>query len=563
MSLVRLLCILLLSACVAVPAAAAEVTDEDLDAINELRDALNRVDSLAESVERLREWNRDGLDTRIDYLATRSLQRLNELAARLFATPELEDSVRRTLEDLLDQGQTFAVQRERRLEDRAEREREAFEKFEQSPQADIARAFIEDLNDLRKDYVETLIGQLEIRGSIGLETESLLQLLRQRVSVLLESLAGQVTLDAMSLRALRERLAEDPLDEDLTQALGLVQTKQNANLDHFDHVIDLAEQLGLAIAEQRSLLIRERGAVGVELLQRDVFSVLWREEFQQMRRSLARQGPDLLFRVMLFALILVLTWVVARLVRAGVRFAAGHRRFALSVLVRDTLIALSGVAVMAAGVVVALAAVGVSLGPIFAGIGVLGILVGLAVQDSLGNLAAGAMILIHRPFDVDDHIQVAGANGVVKRMNWLATTLVTFDNQVLVVPNRRIWGDTIVNFTASHVRRVDIKVNFSYSEDVDRVRAVLADLLEQHEAVLAKPEPQIHVAGMEDSAMAIVIKPWVRTEAYWPTLWELNRQIKKRFDAEGIEIPFPQRVVTLLSQDGRPVPLSSTAAGEG
>jgi small conductance mechanosensitive channel len=483
----------------------------------------------------------------------RSLQRLNHLAARLLASPGLEDGPRQTLQTLLDQGQNFAVQRERRLETRAAQEREQFDKFAQSPQADIARAFIEDLNDLRKDYVETLLGQLEIRRSIGLETESLLQVLRQRVTMLLESLAGQVALDAMSIQALRERLAEDPLDEDLAQALGLVQTKQNANLDHFDRVIDLAERMGLPVAEQRSLLIRERGAIGVELLQRDVFNVLWRDEFEQLRHSLVRQGPDLLFRFMLFALILVVAWVVARLVRGVVRLAASHRRFGLSVLVRDTLIALSGVAVMSAGVVVALAAVGVSLGPIVAGIGVLGILVGLAVQDSLGNLAAGAMILVHRPFDVDDHIQVAGANGIVKRMNWLATTINTFDNQVLVVPNRRIWGDTIVNFTASHVRRVDIKVNFSYSEDVDRVHAVLADILEQHEAVLAKPEPQIHVVGMEESAMAIVIKPWVRTEAYWSTLWELNRLIKKRFDAEGIEIPFPQRVVTLLSPEGRSV----------
>ena len=227
-----------------------------------------------------------------------------------------------------------------------------------------------------------------------------------------------------------------------------------------------------------------------------------------------------------------------------------HSRFGLSILVRDTLTVLSGVAVLVAGAVVALATIGVSLGPIFAGIGVIGILVGLAVQDSLSNLAAGMMILITRPFDVDDHIQVAGANGTVKRMNWLATTIMTFDNQMLVVPNRRIWGDTITNFTATHVRRVDVKVNFAYAEDSDRVHQVLMDVLEQHPDVLEKPEPQVHMVGMEDSAVAMVVKPWVRTEQYWSAFWDLNRAIKKRFDAEGIEIPFPQRVVTLLSPDG-------------
>lgn len=113
-------------------------------------------------------------------------------------------------------------------------------------------------------------------------------------------------------------------------------------------------------------------------------------------------------------------------------------------------------------------------------------IIDLAVQDSLGNLAAGATILTNRPFDVDDHIRVAGTDGLVKRMNWLATTIVTFDNQVLVVPNRRIWGDTIVNFTASHVRRVDVKVNFAYAEDSDRVHQVLMEGIEQHPLVLEK-----------------------------------------------------------------------------
>ena len=179
----------------------------------------------------------------------------------------------------------------------------------------------------------------------------------------------------------------------------------------------------------------------------------------------------------------------------------------------------------------------------------LGILVGLAIQDSLGDLAAGVMILLHRPFDLDDHIKVAGADGFVRRMNLVATTVATFDNQLLAVPNRRIWGDTIVNFTASQVRRVDIKVGFSYFEDPDRVQAVLMDVLRQHELVLESPEPQVNMVGMEDSSLTMVAKPWVRTGDYWTALWDLTRLIKKRFDAEGIEIPFPQRVVTLRSTD--------------
>lgn len=548
----RLFRVLLLLLAVVEPVVVVAATDEELDDVQAIRMELNQIDHLVEAVDRLREWNRDGLNTRIDARTLRALARLNQLAKRLLTDPQLGDDFKRTLENLLDKGLALSVQREKLLEARAAEEREGVPKFENSAQADIARVFIDDLTRLRKDYLELVVQQVAIRQAAGMETESLLQFARERISVAMEYLAGQVALDSMSLGELRVQLTDEPLDEELKDAFGLVQAKQKRNLDQLDRIIDLAERVGLEVAEQHSLLVRERGEVGIELLRSDVFAALWADQFNQLRQSFIRNGPDLLFRMLLLTVILLSFWVVARLVRRVVARIVRHRRFGLSVLVRDTLTALSGVAVLAAGAVIALATIGVSLGPIFAGIGVIGILVGLAVQDSLSNLAAGVMILINRPFDVDDHIQVAGANGLVKRMNWLATTITTFDNQILVVPNRRIWGDTIINFTASHVRRVDVKVNFAYAEDSDRVHRVLMDVLEQHPNVLDKPEPQVHMVGMEDSAIAMVAKPWVRTEHYWSTLWDLNRDIKKRFDAEGIEIPFPQRVVTLLSPGDQP-----------
>jgi small conductance mechanosensitive channel len=372
---------------------------------------------------------------------------------------------------------------------------------------------------------------------------------RQHLSLILERLMGQVRLDAMSLDELRARRAEEPLREDLQKAVDLVQTKQTRNLHNLERAIDIGETLGIATAEQRSLLIREQGQVGLEILQREVFATLWEEQFSRLRESLARNGPDVLFRLLLFSLVIAIAWAVARLIRYPVRALVHREGLGLSYLLRDTLVTLSSFAVFLLGLVVALATLGVSLGPVFAGLGVIGILVGLAVQDSLGNLAAGAMILMYRPYDVDDRIKVAGAEGIVKRMNLLATTVATIDNQMLVVPNGRIWGDTIVNFTANRVRRVDIKVNVSYAEDTDRVHAVLMDVLEQHEHVLAKPEPEVHMVGMEDSAVAMVVKPWVRTEHYWTTLWDLNRTIKKRLDAEGIEIPF--RTTSLATKRNR------------
>lgn len=536
-------------------------TDDDLDEVNAIRAELNEVDRLVEAYERLRDWNRDGLNTRIDTRIQLALKRLNQVAVKVLGDPEISENARLTVERLLERGITTAVQREHVLEVRAAKEREGVPKFENSPQADIARAFIDDLASYRKEYFELIADQLEIRTSVGMETHPYLDFMRERIFIVLEFLAGQVTLDAISLHELRAQLTDEPLDEDLLGAFGMVQAKQRRNLKQLGRIIDLAERVDLKVAEHRSLLLRERGAVGVELLQSDVFQEIWADQFGEFEQAFYREGPNLLFRASLFLIIMVTAWLLSRLVRALVGSVLKWAHFDQSVLIRDSLTLLSSILVIAAGLVIALATVGVSLGPIFAGIGVMGIILGLAVQDSLGNLAAGVMILITRPFDVNDHIKVAGADGLVKRMNWLATTIHTFDNQTLVVPNSRIWGDTIVNYTANRVRRVDIKITYAYSEDPDRVHAVLLDILQQHDMVLDKPEPVAHMVGMEDSALASVIKPWVKTENYWAVLWDLNRLVKKCFDAEGIEIPFPQRVVTLLSPDGSPLPLRAEQDG--
>ncbi len=198
-----------------------------------------------------------------------------------------------------------------------------------------------------------------------------------------------------------------------------------------------------------------------------------------LRESLGRNVPDTLFRLPLFSFVVLVAWAAAKLIRYPVGALVRRERFGLSFLLRETLVTLSLIAAFVVGLMVALVTPGTSPGPVFGGLGVIGILVGLAAQDWLGNRAAGAMILMCRPYDLKDHIKVAATERIIKRMNLLATTVETFDDQLLVVPNRRIRGDTITNLTVSHVRRVDIKVNFTYAEDPDRVHAVPMDVLQQ------------------------------------------------------------------------------------
>jgi small conductance mechanosensitive channel len=215
----------------------------------------------------------------------------------------------------------------------------------------------------------------------------------------------------------------------------------------------------------------------------------------------------------------------------------------MSELLKNILVSTSGGLVMALGVLMALSSIGISLAPMLAGLGVAGFIVGFALQDSLGNFASGAMILIYRPFDVDDLVEVTGASGLVKKMNLVSTTILTLDNQTLVVPNSKIWGDVIKNVTAQKERRVDLEFGIAYDDDIELAERVLNEIVSAHDKILEDPEPRIKLHTLGDSSVNFIVRPWVKTDDYWDVYWDLTREVKMRFDREGISIPFPQRDV--------------------
>ena len=156
------------------------------------------------------------------------------------------------------------------------------------------------------------------------------------------------------------------------------------------------------------------------------------------------------------------------------------------------------------------------------------------------------MILVYRPYDVGDLIECsAGVFGRVSRMNLVSTTILTLDNQTRVVPNGKIWGDVITNVTAQKVRRVDLVFGISYQDDIPQAEQVLRSILEEHPKVLEDPEFVVKVHELGDSSVNFVVRPWVTRDDYWDVHWDVTREVKLRFDREGISIPFPQRDVHL------------------
>jgi len=185
----------------------------------------------------------------------------------------------------------------------------------------------------------------------------------------------------------------------------------------------------------------------------------------------------------------------------------------------------------------------VDVAPLLAGVGVVGFVLGFALQDTLANFAAGFMILLNRPYDVGNVVTAAGVTGSVESMSLVSTTLKTPDNQRIIVPNGSIWGGVIQNVTSQETRRVDLIFGCGYEDDISKAQAVLEDIVSSHELVLKDPAPVIRLHELADSSVNFIVRPWTKTSDYWAVYWDLTRTVKERFDSEGLSIPYPQQDV--------------------
>jgi len=219
-----------------------------------------------------------------------------------------------------------------------------------------------------------------------------------------------------------------------------------------------------------------------------------------------------------------------------------------SSLLREFLVMSSRRLVLFIGLFVGLSALEVNIGPVLAIIGAAGFVIAFALQNSLSNFASGILMLIYRPFDVSDMISVAGVLGKVESMNLLSTQLRTPDNQLVIVPNNSVWGDVITNVTGITQRRVDLVFGIGYSDDIDMAQKILEEIVNGHELVLKEPEAVVKLHELADSSVNFICRPWAKPEDYWDVYWDITREVKRRFDAEGVSIPFPQRDVHLFQE---------------
>ena len=263
----------------------------------------------------------------------------------------------------------------------------------------------------------------------------------------------------------------------------------------------------------------------------------WAETWTLIQTTGVDLGINLVTALVIF---FVGKWIVGMVVKGMMK---AMQKGDLDITLRRFISNLARTLLMLFVIIAAINALGVQTASLIALVGAAGLAVGLALQGSLANFAAGVLIVLFRPYKVGDWIEGGGVSGSVEEVQILTTVLKTGDNKRVIIPNSQIMGTTITNYSANDTRRVDLVVGVSYSDDLDKVRKELQDLVNADERILKDPAVTIAVSELADSSVNFVLRPWVNTADYWAVYFDLTERVKKRFDEVGISIPFPQRDV--------------------
>lgn len=367
-----------------------------------------------------------------------------------------------------------------------------------------------------------------------------LELQPLRMSQIEERIEAWLVLLQSSVRE-RNRLliaADQTDDQALIDALNARATELDAHITSIVNrtkvVLETYRVRGGDVAEQQKYIAN---ATGVKLNFTNP-QVLFSQAVTWVRSPSG--GIQIGLNILAFIGVLIAFWIASRVVAGLVRAAINKASKNASKLLKDVAVGMVKRVLMIIGLIVAVGQLGVDITPLIAAIGAAGLVIGLALQGTLSNFASGILILINRPYDVGNVISAGGVTGVVSKMSLVSTTIKTFDNQIMYVPNNEIWNGVITNVTGLPTRRVDLVFGIGYADDIAKAEQIINDAITTHPKVLQDPAPTVKVHELADSSVNFVVRPWSTTADYWDVYWDLTRTIKERFDDAGINIPFPQ-----------------------
>lgn len=363
-----------------------------------------------------------------------------------------------------------------------------------------------------------------------------------------EWLSGSAQITKSRLDVIQEKLLSNSEERALKNEQENIKRKLDLLVVSLRKIIDLMKKAEMETTDYQSIVIQSSGEISSAMLDVDVFKQLFNRWLKKVSSAIENKGVDFILSIVVFLSIVFAFSLLAKLIKKLISKSTYLRAYN-SNLLEGMLGSIVSRSIFFIGVLVALSQVGISLGPVLAGLGIAGFIVGFALQDTLSNFASGIMILVYRPYDIGDMVEAASVYGRVSNMSLVSTTIHTIDNQTLVVPNSKIWGDVIKNVTHQQIRRVDLSFQAPLSEDVDRMLGLFRNLLDTCDRVLAEPEMAVELDSIGEYALQFIVRPWVNTEDYWPTYWMLQAEVKRMYDREGIAFPIPERSIHIAESN--------------
>jgi small conductance mechanosensitive channel len=414
------------------------------------------------------------------------------------------------------------------------------------------------------DHVLVLYGKLleniALARQFGIDVDADDAALNARLEERAASTSAFLDLAIENADAMRAQLASLPTDTEITARVAVAEQRVASSSELLKTITSLmaAQELDTSLYEAQ--VIATTGEISTDIFDIDVFTGLLTSWFGSLGTWVVDNGGSMFFSVLIFVVIVLVFYKLAQIAQRLLNKAMASAHIQVSQLLHRMILSTTRSVIVVVGVLIALSQLGISLGPLLAGLGIAGFVIGFALQDSLSNFASGIMILIYKPFDVGDLVEIGGAFGTVSHMSLVNTTVLTIDNQTLVVPNNSIWKNVIKNVTAQETRRIDMTFGIGYSDDIPKAEHILKEIIETHESVLEDPEPMVRLHELGDSSVNFVVRPWVKTDDYWPVYWDITRAVKLAFDAQGVTIPFPQRDVHVFNESPQ---IATTGKGEG
>ncbi|MBD3821375.1 MAG: mechanosensitive ion channel [Thiotrichales bacterium] len=253
-------------------------------------------------------------------------------------------------------------------------------------------------------------------------------------------------------------------------------------------------------------------------------------------------GSNILFAILIFFIGKSIANILIKLLKKGLQKAS------VDPMLSNFVVSVSKTLLLLLIIIAALSQLGVNTASLIALIGAAGLAIGLALQNSLQNFAAGVLLLVFKHFKVGDVVEIGGKIGTVEAVGIFSTTLQTGDNKTLIMPNGAIYSGSITNFSTKPTRRVDMTFGIGYDDDIKKAKSILEQLVQEDERILKDPQPTIALSELGDSSINFIVRPWVNAADYWTVLWDMNEKVKLAFDDAGISIPYPQMDVHLHTE---------------